>query len=75
MNPGDGTTTGMDQGITLKSYQKLWGTGIPQALPTTTGTIFIPTLANGLPMITNPNNLVVSAASHNEIDGRRKTEH
>jgi len=51
--PGDGTTTGMDAGITLQDNQFFWGSGATQTLPTTRGVISIlPQTANP-PVITN----------------------
>lgn len=67
--PGDGTSTGMNQGITLKDSQKLFGAGRAQILPTTKGSITIPALAKSLPVITNSVNGVINCANNNEISG------
>ena len=73
--PGDGTTAGLNSGITLKDYQKLWGSGIAQNLQTTVGNIQIPAHSggtlNGLvynPIITN-SGTVVTLGNGNEISG------
>lgn len=65
---GDGTDLGMDGGITLKNYQKLFGSGVYQYLPTTLGTIKIPQYTTNLPHITSLSNVVV-LANNNEISG------
>ncbi|HEY2811668.1 MAG TPA: inverse autotransporter beta domain-containing protein [Rhabdochlamydiaceae bacterium] len=68
--PGDGTITGMDQGIHLQPNQKLFGAGIDQSLFTTIGLITIPALATGLPMIQNVTGTnTIFAANNNEISG------
>ncbi len=73
--PGDGTTTGLNAGITLKDYQRLWGTGVAQTLQTTAGSIVINALSggtlNGLvygPTITNTGT-VVALGNGNEVSG------
>ena len=68
--PGDGTTTGLDGGITLLDYQKLFGSGIAQTLLTTDGLITIPAMSLGAPQITNsyPNN-IITCGNNNEISG------
>lgn len=53
--PGDGTTRGMDSGITLKASQKFWGSGVSHSLLTTKGLISIPAQSSTLPTITNTN--------------------
>ena len=81
--PGDGTTTGLDAGITLQNNQRLWGTAVPHNLPTTLGTVTIPALTDNSyqhtdptsllplgPEITNTGSLdVVTLANNNEISG------
>jgi len=82
--PGDLTTTGMDAGIQLQDYQKLWGTGIPHTLNTTFGSITIPAISTGafqnpfpsisiarVPIITSATNPsdVIGVANNNEISG------
>ncbi|HSX26347.1 MAG TPA: inverse autotransporter beta domain-containing protein [Chlamydiales bacterium] len=82
--PGDLTTTGMAAGITLKNYQKLWGSAIPHTLNTTVGSVQIPSFSSGLfqntlpsisialvPIITSsvdPSDVVI-LANNNEISG------
>jgi len=51
--PGDGTTAGMDAGITLKYKQKLWGSGINHTLQTAQGDFIIPAQSTTAPQITN----------------------
>ena len=69
--PGDGTSTGMNQGITIKGGQKLFGAGTRQTMSTTLGAIVIPPLAHGMPLITQPNPLlsVITCIGNNEISG------
>ena len=82
--PGDRTTTGMDAGIILQDYQRLWGTSVTQSLPTTFGTVTIPSLSSGdlvypdidiafgialVPQITSTTGDVVTVANNNEISG------
>lgn len=51
--PGDGTTTGMDQGIALQDQQKLFGSGMKQIFPTTKGSLSVPAQSASSPTITN----------------------
>ena len=71
--PGDGTSTGMSTGITLQNNQKLFGASVVQTLPTTLGTIQIPTFASLQPVVTNTNSTgvidVVLVQNNNEISG------
>lgn len=74
--PGDGTTKGVDTGITLSDYQKLWGSGYAQTLATTLGKATMPVMSsstfNGVtitPIITNTSGPVVTLANGNEISG------
>lgn len=74
--PGDGTTAGLDQGITLQDYQKLWGCGSNQILSTSLGLITIGAQSEGTyngvvisPMITNLSGPVVTSGNGNEISG------
>jgi hypothetical protein len=71
--PGDGTTTGMDSGITLQANQKFWGSGISHSLQTTQGKISIPAQSNSLPIITNTNvdteGNAITLATNNAISG------
>ncbi len=71
--PGDGTSTGMDTGITLQYGQQLLGAGIDQTLKTTVGKTTVPALASGLPMISNANDPtglgVQLVAANNVVSG------
>ncbi len=67
--PGDGTTTGMNRGITLKNSQKFWGTGIQQQVITTQGNITIPALSASAPQITNTLGDGITLAANNQISG------
>ncbi len=62
--PGDGTTTGMDAGITLQDGQSFFGSGIKQHIRTTKGKMTIPTFSQGMPMmaggVTTGNSNVIS---------------
>ncbi|MDP1609392.1 MAG: inverse autotransporter beta domain-containing protein [Chlamydiales bacterium] len=71
--PGDGTTKGMDSGITLKANQKFWGSGVSHSIQTTEGTISIPAQSSSSPTITNTNidtdgNAII-LATNNAISG------
>jgi hypothetical protein len=69
--PGNGTTTGMNTGITLKDSQLLLGASINHSLQTNYGTIVIPPLASSLPKLSNIAALspVVTLANNNTIAG------
>lgn len=71
--PGDGTTKGMDSGITLKANQKLWGSGAGHSLLTTKGIISIPAQTSTLPTITNTNvdteGNAITLATNNAVSG------
>ncbi len=79
---GDGTTKGMDSGITLKDGQRLWGSVVSHVLPTTVGHIKVPILQSGnwvgsegnasfalLPIISNSTGNVVTIGNNNYISG------
>ncbi|MBX7067177.1 MAG: inverse autotransporter beta domain-containing protein [Parachlamydiales bacterium] len=71
--PGDGTATGMDQGIVLKDNQQFLGSGTAQQLQTTLGTVTIPALTSTMPSITyqgivSPSD-VVSLSNNNVVSG------
>ena len=75
--PGNGTATGMNSGIELQNYQRLWGSGVAQSLPTTNGLVTIAAQSNSIfngvvisPSIANttPGN-VITVADNNEISG------
>jgi hypothetical protein len=71
--PGDGTTTGMDAGITLKANQKLWGSGISHSIKTSQGTMSIPAQSSSAPTITNTDintdGNAITLATNNAISG------
>lgn len=71
--PGDGTTTGMDSGITLKANQKFWGSGISHLIQTTDGLITIPAQSIVSPTITNTDidtdGNAITLATNNAISG------
>lgn len=71
--PGDGTTTGMDSGITLKANQKFWGSGISHSIQTSEGRISIPAQSDFAPIITNTNidteGNAITLATNNTISG------
>lgn len=67
--PGDGTSKGMNSGFILKNNQKLWGAGINQTLVTTSGTVIVPLMAFGKPLITSASSPMIIAANNNEISG------
>ena len=68
--PGDGTTKGMDQGITLKSNQKFWGSAFNHSLQTTQGDVNIPAQSSSSPKITALNfNDCIKLAQANEVSG------
>lgn len=67
--PGDGTSTGMNAGITLKNHQKLLGAGLDHQLLTTRGNITIPPQSTGLPLLTHFLGEIVTLASQNEVSG------
>lgn len=67
--PGDNTTTGLDQGMTLKDNQQLLGAPASYVFPTTKGHIKVPALAATYPVLTNTKGSVISLASNNVIAG------
>jgi hypothetical protein len=71
--PGDGTTRGMDSGITLKENLKFWGSGVSHKIQTSQGMISIPALSASLPTITNMNidtdRNAITVVSNNAISG------
>jgi len=66
--PGDGTTTGMDMGITLQNNQLFWGSGVSHLLETTEGPITIPALTTNSPTMTSGGD-GVDLATNNEVVG------
>lgn len=75
--PGDGTTTGMDSGVSLQANQKFWGSGISHSIQTSEGTISMPAQSSSFPIITNTNidtdGNVITLATNNAISGFRIT--
>jgi len=71
VNRGDGTSTGMDTGITLRNNQRLLGEGVAHTFTSQQGTFLLPgTSDTGLyPVITNINGNAVTLASNNEVSG------
>lgn len=71
--PGNGTTEGMDSGISLKANQKFWGSGVSHLLQTSQGIISIPAESSSSPTITNTNinteGNAITLATHNGISG------
>lgn len=66
---GDGTTTNMDMGITLKDNQQLLGSGISHTVSTQFGPITIPNLTTGYPTITNLMGRGIILANSNVVSG------
>lgn len=69
---GDGTSTGMNQGITLNNFQRLLGDGVTHQFTSLQGTFTLPGFTAGaLPTITNINadGTAVRIASNNEVSG------
>lgn len=67
--PGDGTTRGMDRGITLKANQKLWGSGVSHQLPILHGECIIPAQSASAPTLTNINGNGIILNSANQVSG------
>ncbi len=69
--PGDGTTNGMKNGITLKAGQSFLGSGISQTIATTKGKLKIPHFTSSNPTITNTNTAldVVDLNNGNVVSG------
>ena len=53
--PGDGTTRGMDQGITLQNYQTFTSSALPIAVSSAFGNQTIPAQTSTMPIIANNN--------------------
>jgi len=82
VNRGDGTSTGMNQGITLNNFQRLLGDGVQHQFTSLQGVFTLPGFTPGtptpgtppipdVPMITNinPDGTAVRLASNNEVSG------
>lgn len=70
--PGDGTSTGMDAGITLKNSQQLLGAGFAYSFSTQFGSILVPAQARGRPLIGRSgggNSVIIECADNNTIAG------
>jgi hypothetical protein len=67
--PGDGTTRGMNMGITLQNGQTFFGSGIAHLIRTTNGRIKIPAFSSSSPLITNTGGNVVTLANGNAVSG------
>jgi hypothetical protein len=66
--PGDGTTTGMAEGIILKNKQKFWGSGVGHGLKTNLGKIYIPALTSTSPQMTSGTDGIILGAD-NDVSG------
>ncbi len=67
--PGDGTTRGMNSGITLQNGQIFLGAGVQQSVVTAAGTVVVPPLASSSPNITNTAGNIVTLANNNAVSG------
>ena len=68
--PGDGTTTGMDQGITLQDNQTLAGSAAPLTVTTGFGLRTVPAQTSALPSITNTGGgFCIIVGNNNTISG------
>ncbi|MCB1117863.1 MAG: hypothetical protein KDK50_04700, partial [Chlamydiia bacterium] len=68
--PGDGTTTGMDAGITLQANQPFYGTGVEQIVRLNGGRVLpIPPLSSGTPTITNLAGSAITLSTNNVVRG------
>ena len=66
--PGDGTTGGMNRGITLQDGQFLFGSGVSHRVNTKQGRIVIPPFSTLSPKLTSAAS-VITLASGNEVSG------
>ena len=66
---GDGTTTGMDVGITLKDNQHFLGSGVLHTFSTRFGMRDVPAQTNNLPSITRTGGDTVTLADNNVVRG------
>jgi len=67
--PGDGTTNGMNTGITLKDRQRFLGSGVPHFFETTIGGVLIPPHSTLNPSISAAAGAVVTLMNQNEVSG------
>lgn len=63
--PGDGTSKGMDQGITLQDGQKLIGSGAAAPINTQFGIVDIPALSSNFPQLSVPGATVIVTSGNN----------
>lgn len=68
---GDGLTTHMSNGVTLKDYQRFLGSGVSHQFVTTKGTVTVPAQTANLPSITGTvaPAVVVCGVYSNEVSG------
>jgi len=66
--PGDGTTTGMDNGFILKDNQRLLGSGVSHLFQTTLGSVTIPPMTSLSPTVTSGGGIIF-LANNNEVSG------
>lgn len=71
VNAGNGTTSGMSTGITLKNHQKFWGSGISHLIDTEKGLVEIPSTTFIFPVITNTTagGNGITLANNNQVEG------
>lgn len=67
--PGDGTFTGMNEGIILKDNQRLLSASSTQFFSTMRGNVTSPVLASSQPKVTTSSGNVIELANNNEIRG------
>ncbi len=67
--PGNGTSAGMNEGITLQASQKLWGSGSTQFTQTGQGVIVIPPQSSSSPVMTNTSGDGITLSTNNQISG------
>ncbi|MGQ0636996.1 MAG: beta strand repeat-containing protein [Planctomycetaceae bacterium] len=70
VNRGNGTSSNMNQGITLNDFQRLLGQGVQHQFTSTLGTFTLPGYSPGpLPTITNTSGDAVTLNDFNEVSG------
>ena len=72
--PGDGTSRGMSEGITLKENQMILGSSLSYPFTTQAGSVTIPPFSSTMPCINNPSGPAITAASNTTISGLCITE-
>ena|GEM_PF-2956382 len=70
---GDGTSKGMDQGLTLKDNQRFLGSGVDHSFTTRFGSLLIPQLTENRPLLEAPatSDFIVALGNDNEVSGFR----